>query len=104
MTSRDRLLTAWNLRQPDRVPIELDATRGEREIPEAADVVAFVDNEADNFGLSTFGSLDWQMAIKHRLGLEAAYGTGLEGSYYWEYSVLLKYTYIFGSHSGIWRE
>lgn len=62
-----------------------------------------VENEDDNFGLYAFGGVAWQVELKHRLGLDAGYGTGLEGTEYWEYFVLLKYTYIFGKHSGRWR-
>ncbi len=62
-----------------------------------------VDPGDDTFGLFTYANASWQAALKHRLGIEASYGTGLQGAEYWEYSVMLKYTFIFGQHSGIWR-
>lgn len=49
MTSRERLLTAWNHEEPDRVPIELQISNEAREFPEAERIIEFVDNEADNF-------------------------------------------------------
>lgn len=49
MTSRERLLTAWNHEEPDRVPIELQITPAAYEYPEAERIVEFIRNRADNF-------------------------------------------------------
>ena len=49
MNSRQRLLTAWSFKEPDRVPIELKISTAARNMLEAKDIVKFVDNEADNF-------------------------------------------------------
>jgi len=62
------------------------------------------DEEEDNWGLSAFGSVGWQVALNHRLRLDASYGTGLENDDYYEYSVMLTYTYIIGKYRAIWRE
>ncbi len=62
-----------------------------------------IDPGHDSFGVYTYANADWQVELKHKLGIAASYGTGLQGGGYWEYTVLLRYTYIFGQHSGIWR-
>jgi len=49
MNSRQRLVVAWSLKEPDRVPIELKVANVARNMPEAKDIVKFIDNEADNF-------------------------------------------------------
>lgn len=66
MTSKERLLTAWSFREPDRVPVELNISEPARQFPEAERVVRFIDEEADNF----YGApgADWGF-----LGLPATY-------------------------------
>lgn len=54
--------------------------------------------EEDNIGMTAFSSVYWQMALKHRLGLDADVGFALEEDDYYEFNVLLTYTYIFGRH------
>ncbi|MBN1352744.1 hypothetical protein JXJ21_25370 [candidate division KSB1 bacterium] len=49
MTSKERLLTAWSFKEADRVPIELQISPSAYEYPEASNIVAFIDSEADNF-------------------------------------------------------
>jgi len=49
MDSKTRLETAWSFTEPDRVPIELRISPSAREIDEAADIVDFIDTQADNF-------------------------------------------------------
>ena len=49
MDSRTRLETAWSFREPDRVPIELRLSPQACDLPEAARLVAFEADEADNF-------------------------------------------------------
>ena len=49
MTSRERLLAAWNHEPTDRVPIELQIAPEARAYPEAEKIMDFVDNQADNF-------------------------------------------------------
>jgi len=57
MDARTRLETAWSFREPDRVPIELALAPAARELPEAAWLVDFEANHADNFlGAAGF---DW---------------------------------------------
>jgi hypothetical protein len=57
MTSRERLLAAWNHEETDRVPIELQISAEARRFPEAERIIEFVDGEADNFlGAPAF---DW---------------------------------------------
>jgi hypothetical protein len=62
-----------------------------------------VKDEDNGYGVSVYGGFDWEVAIAHQLGLEAASSIGL-GSAYSEFSARLNYTYIFGKHSGEWRE
>jgi hypothetical protein len=49
MNSRERLLTAWSFREPDRVPIEIQIMGGARQFLEAERILRFIDEEADNF-------------------------------------------------------
>jgi hypothetical protein len=49
MTSKERLLTAWSFREPDRIPIELHLHPKSYEFQEAERIVEFVEKEADNF-------------------------------------------------------
>jgi len=49
MDSRQRLLTAWEFREADRVPIELQISPVAYEFPEAEGIVRFIKEEADNF-------------------------------------------------------
>ncbi|MCK5740493.1 hypothetical protein KAH55_14990 [bacterium] len=49
MTSKQRLLTAWSFQEPDRVPIEIQISPVAYTFPEAARVIDFIENEADNF-------------------------------------------------------
>lgn len=57
MTSTERLLTAADFREPDRVPIELQIGASARELPELDRIVEFVDTQADNF--IGIGCVDW---------------------------------------------
>jgi len=49
MDSESRLLTAWSLREPDRVPIEIQLAPAAHEFPQAERILEFIENEADNF-------------------------------------------------------
>ncbi len=49
MNSRERLLTAWSFKEPDRVPIELKISPAAKEFPEAKSIIEFIETEADNF-------------------------------------------------------
>ena len=49
MTSKQRLLKAWSFEEPDRVPIEIEISPTAYTFPEAARVIDFIKNEADNF-------------------------------------------------------
>jgi hypothetical protein len=62
-----------------------------------------VKNDDNSFGLGVFGGFDWEVAIAHKLGLDASASWGLEEAYH-DYAAQLRYTYIFGRHSGIWKE
>ena len=61
-----------------------------------------VQDDDDSFGLSVFAGFDWEVAIAHRLGVDANTSIGVGESLY-EYQALLKYTYLFGNHSGLWK-
>ena len=68
MDSKSRLLKAWRFEEPDRVPIEmfLTQTAGVMDLPGAAEILAFQENEADNFlGVPGF---DWGF-----FGLDASF-------------------------------
>lgn len=68
MDSKTRLLKAWRFEEPDRVPIEMFLTQTAcvMELPGAAEILAFQENEADNFlGVPGF---DWGF-----LGLDASH-------------------------------
>jgi len=57
MTHRERLETAWQFRQPDRVPIEISIPQSLRDDPRAARLAALIDEHADNFaGLPSPGA------------------------------------------------
>jgi hypothetical protein len=59
MDAKSRLWKAWRFEEPDRVPIEMFLTQspGVMELPGAAEILAFQENEADNFlGVPGF---DW---------------------------------------------
>lgn len=66
MTSRERLLAALEHRATDRVPVELEISPEARRFPEAARVVRFIQEEADNF--VGVGGIDWGFC-----GLDASY-------------------------------
>lgn len=57
MDSKQRLLTAWSFKEPDRVPIELNLYPPARDLPGADEILNFVAKEADNFR-SVIG-FDW---------------------------------------------
>lgn len=68
MNSKNRLLTAWDFKEPDRVPIEMLVFPKalESDIPGAKEIYRFQNEEADNFlGVSGF---DWGF-----LGLDSEY-------------------------------
>ena len=50
MTSRERLETAWDYQEPDRVPIEMNIAPSARQDPRAAELVALIDQHVDLFG------------------------------------------------------
>ena len=66
MTSRERIITAWNHKEPDRVPIELRISKEARAFPEAAEIIEFEETEADNF-LSA-PAFDWETGHSTRRG------------------------------------
>jgi uroporphyrinogen-III decarboxylase len=49
MTSKERLITALNFEEPDRVPIELMISPAAKKFPEAKRIIEFIEHEADNF-------------------------------------------------------
>ena len=51
MDSKTRILKTWRFEEPDRVPIEMFLTQTAcvMELPVAAEILAFQENEADNF-------------------------------------------------------
>lgn len=57
MNSRERLLTAWSCREPDRVPIELRVSPSALEFPRGEAIARFAAEEADNFYGA--GAADW---------------------------------------------
>lgn len=57
MTSYQRLLTAAQFGEPDRVPIELQVGANARELPELERIVEFIDTQADNF--IDVGCVNW---------------------------------------------
>ncbi len=66
MNPKERLWTAWNFREPDRVPIEMFLTPSAKGLPGADEILAFQENEADNFrGVTGF---DWGF-----MGLDSDY-------------------------------
>lgn len=66
MTTKERLLTAWSHREPDRVPIELQISPASRQFPEAEGIVRFIEEEADN--VRGVPAVDWGF-----FGLAATY-------------------------------
>ena len=48
MTSRERLETAWDIKEPDRVPIEINITEQALKHPRSERVTRFIDKYADN--------------------------------------------------------
>lgn len=57
MDSRTRMLTAWDFKEPDRVPLEIRLYASAEGLPGAEKILAFQENEADNFcGVEGF---DW---------------------------------------------
>ncbi|NOZ21070.1 MAG: hypothetical protein GXP25_08265 [Planctomycetes bacterium] len=49
LTSRERLEKVWNFEEPDRVPIEINITKGATEDPRAAELVELIRKHADRF-------------------------------------------------------
>lgn len=49
MTHRERLETAWRLREPDRVPIEIRISPHAQKHPRAEGLLALIEEHADNF-------------------------------------------------------
>jgi len=66
MTPRERLLTAWSFREPDRVPIELRISQRAQEHPRAERLVELIREHTGNF--SYCSPYDWGF-----LGLQATY-------------------------------
>ena len=66
MTSRERIITAWNHKEPDRVPIELRISEEARAFPEAERIIEFEQTQADNFLWAP--AFDWGFC-----GLESSY-------------------------------
>ena len=66
MTSRERLSAALSLGKTDRVPVELEISPEAKRFPEAARIVRFIEEEADNFVGA--GGIDWGFC-----GLDASY-------------------------------
>jgi hypothetical protein len=87
MNSRDRQLTAWSMREPDRVPIELLLSDEAAKFPEAERIMAFISADADNFGGAPgadFGFLGLPAAYSEEVlqRIEAYIDAGLEfGAY-----------------------
>lgn len=50
MTSKERLETAWNYREPDRVPIEMGIAKEAAQHPRAAELVELIRRHVDHFG------------------------------------------------------
>lgn len=50
MTSRERLETAWNFQEPDRVPIEMNIAPSAQQDTRAAELVALIEQYVDHFG------------------------------------------------------
>ena len=50
MTSKERILTAWSFKEPDRVPIELYLYPPAVGMPGSEIIQKFIDEEADRFG------------------------------------------------------
>ena len=50
MSHRERIETAWNFKEPDRIPIEAVISPEAKEHPAAARVLELIEKEADNFG------------------------------------------------------
>lgn len=66
MDAKERLWTAWNFREPDRVPMEMFLTPSAAGLPGADEILSFQENEADNF--RGVGGFDWGF-----MGLDSDY-------------------------------
>ncbi|MFA5646230.1 MAG: hypothetical protein WDA18_07755 [Candidatus Ratteibacteria bacterium] len=64
MDSRTRMLTAWDFKEPDRVPLEISLYASAKDLPGAEKILSFQEDESDSFrGVEGF---DWGF-----LGLES---------------------------------
>lgn len=61
-----------------------------------------ITKDEDNVSLSGYGSLEWQIALKHRLTVGGGFGADLNSNDYFEYQAFISYMFIFGKHKGEW--
>jgi hypothetical protein len=54
--------------------------------------------------LSAYGGVDWLITLNHRLAAQVSGGADVSTNTFYEYSLVLTYTYIFGKFKGEWLQ